>query len=435
MAVFVLGKGKLPLMPCSEKRARKLLEANRAVVVRVYPFTIRLKDRSDGIMQPLNVKLDPGSKVTGIALTRDVETVTIDGEIVKTVNVLNLFELTHRGELISSSLKTRKAFRASRRARNTRYRSPRFLNRARPKGWLPPSLNHRVTSILNLVIKLKKLVPLTNITQELVKFDMQKMVNPEISGIEYQQGTLQGYEVREYLLEKYNRTCVYCGVKNVPLQIEHIQAKSKGGTNRISNLTLACECCNKKKDNLDISVFLKNKPELLNNILKQVKSPLKDAAAVNATRWSLFNNLKKIGLSMEVGSGGLTKFNRVNLGLPKTHVLDAVSVGKLNVINNWNIPSLIMKSTGRGRYSRTYNNSFGFPIGYLMKTKSIKGFQTGDTVKALITKGKKIGEYFGRLTIKATGYFTIKTRSTTVNSLSFKYFTLIQRADGYSYTF
>lgn len=76
---------------------------------------------------------------------------------------------------------------------------------------------------------------------------MQALENPDIEGAQYQQGTLAGYEVREYLLEKWGRTCAYCDAKDVPLQIEHIHPKAKGGSNRISNLTLACPSCNAKK--------------------------------------------------------------------------------------------------------------------------------------------------------------------------------------------
>jgi 5-methylcytosine-specific restriction endonuclease McrA len=90
------------------------------------------------------------------------------------------------------------------------------------------------------MLKLSRLAPLTQIAIETVKFDTQKMQKSEISGIEYQQGELVGYELRVYLLEKWDRQCAYCGAKNVPLEIEHIQASSKGGSNRVSNLTLAC---------------------------------------------------------------------------------------------------------------------------------------------------------------------------------------------------
>jgi len=129
-----------------------------------------------------------------------------------------------------------------------RYRAPRFLNCGnKAKGWLAPSLQHRVDTTVAWVNRFQQLVPVAGIAQELVRFDMQVMENPEISGVEYQQGTLAGYEVREYLLNKWNRECSYCGAKDVPLQIEHIHSKACGGSNRVSNLALACQPCNQKK--------------------------------------------------------------------------------------------------------------------------------------------------------------------------------------------
>src|SRR5450432_3918365 len=100
------------------------------------------------------------------------------------------------------------------------------------------------------------------------------MENPEIAGVAYQQGTLAGYETREYVLEKWGRKCVYCAKENVPLQIEHIVARARGGSDRVSNLTLACERCNRAKGTQEIGAFLKKKPEVLKRILAQAKAPL-----------------------------------------------------------------------------------------------------------------------------------------------------------------
>jgi len=140
---------------------------------------------------------------------------------------------------------------------------------------------------------------------ELVRFDMQKMQNAEITGIEYQQGELQGYEVKEYLLEKFNRKCAYCGKTDIPLEIEHIIPKARGGSNRVSNLTISCRPCNIKKGSQTAEEF--GHPEVQAQALK----PLKDAAAVNATRWKLYGTLKATGLPVEVGTGGITKYNRI----------------------------------------------------------------------------------------------------------------------------
>jgi 5-methylcytosine-specific restriction endonuclease McrA len=138
---------------------------------------------------------------------------------------------------------------------------------------------------------LRRWAPIDSLSVERVKFDMQKMQTPAISGIEYQQGELAGFEVREYLLEKWGRQCAYCGIENVPLEVEHIVARSNGGSNRVSNLTLACRCCNRKKGQLPIEQFLKRKPELLKQILAKSKRPLRDAASVSATRNTLFKAL------------------------------------------------------------------------------------------------------------------------------------------------
>lgn len=135
MAVFVLDKKKQPLMPCTEKRARLLLERGRAVVARMYPFTIRLKDRVGGDTQPVALKIDPGSRTTGIAVVRENEsTDTETGELKREATALALMELEHRGAFISKRLTARAAFRRRRRSANLRYRAPRFNNRSRPKG-------------------------------------------------------------------------------------------------------------------------------------------------------------------------------------------------------------------------------------------------------------------------------------------------------------
>lgn len=194
-------------MPCSEKRARLLLDRGRARVHRLVPFVIRLVDREVAtcVLQPLRVKLDPGSKSTGVALVRESETVNAaTGEIHRAVAVLTLLELVHRGQQISEKLTARSAMRRRRRGK-LRYRGPRFLNRTRQAGWLPPSLQHRVDTPMTWVRRLQRWAPVTTISSELVRFDLQALQNPEISGVEYQQGELQGFEVKEGISHRYCR--------------------------------------------------------------------------------------------------------------------------------------------------------------------------------------------------------------------------------------
>ena len=221
-SVFVLSRTRKPLMPTRPARARRLLRDGKAAVYRLQPFTIILKHRADGDTQPIEAKFDPGSKTTGIAVV---------GEFPQQGRVVLLgIHLTHRGDRIRKRLSDRRAIRRGRRGRKTRYRQARFNNRRRPAGWLPPSLQSRVDNVRHWLNKLVQRLPITTVAVETVRFDTQALQHPEISGTEYQQGTLVGYEVREYLLEKWNRTCAYCGVQHVPLEMDHITPLSKGGS-------------------------------------------------------------------------------------------------------------------------------------------------------------------------------------------------------------
>ena len=427
MAVFVLDKQGCPLMPCTEKRARLLLERGRARVHKRQPFVIRLVDRkvADSAFQLLILKIDPGSKETGFALVRQ------NGKV---ITVLSLMELIHRGMQIKKALQQRSGCRRRRRSKNLRYREPRFDNRTRKDGWLPPSLQHRVDTTLSWVNRIQSWAPLTGLDVERVKFDMQKMQNPEISGVEYQQGELEGYEVREYLLEKWGRKSMYCQADGVPLQIEHIDPRSNGGSNRVINLGLACGPCNTRKGSQPIDTFLKKKPDLLKKIKSYARESLRDAAAVNATRNALLVKLLETGLAVETGTGAQTKFNRMRLEMPKSHALDAACVGDIEAVLDWKKPTLSIKATGRGDYQRTRVCSSGFPRGYLTRQKRHFGFQTRDQVIAIVTKGKKVGTYTGRVAVRKTGSFNIQTSNGVIQGISHKYCSVIQRADGYSYT-
>ncbi len=430
--VFVLDRHGKPLMPCHPARARKLLKSGRARVHRLAPFVIRLVDRdiADSVVAGVEVGIDPGSKATGIFVFRP----TPAGR-----EGLISVEVRHRGHSIHKKLEQRSNYRRGRRTRNLRYRAPRFNNRARPKGWLAPSLQHRVDSTMLVVSRLRRWAPVVAIHQELVRFDMQKIENPEIAGIEYQQGTLAGYEVREYLLEKFGRTCAYCGAADVPLNIDHIYPRAKGGTDRVSNLTLACITCNQAKGSLPLETWLESKfgPTkaviIAKRVLARAKAPLKDAAAVNATRWALYRALRETGIPVFTGSGGRTKWNRSRFSVPKTHTLDALCVGAVSGIASWPSKVIVAKSSGRGQYARTIPDKFGFPRLTLPRTKQVHGFQTGDRVMAVIPSGKKSGTYVGRAAVRARGTFVIDTRYGKIDT-SYKNCRLLQRGDGWSWS-
>ena len=207
---------------------------------------MRRRRVEDPALQPLRFKLDPGSKATGMAMI-------LDGQ--HGAKVVFFGEIVHKPG-IKSRLDDRRTHRRGRRHRKTRYRKPHFQNRKRKEGWLPPSLEARVDLALRALAKLRKFAPITDLSVEHVKFDTQKMQNPEISGVEYQQGTLLGYEVREYLLEKWHRRCAYCDAEDGEFQVGHVHPKDLGGSDRVSNLALACSACNTSKNNQLLAEFL-----------------------------------------------------------------------------------------------------------------------------------------------------------------------------------
>jgi len=419
--VFILDTMYKPLDPVHPGYARKLLTSGKAAVYRRYPFTIIIKKEvEEPITHPLRLKLDPGSKTTGIAIVNDAS-----GEVVWAA------ELTHRGNAIKEALDARRGVRRSRRQRKTRYRQARFDNRRRKQGWLPPSLESRIANILTWVTRLSRYCPVTAISQELVKFDTQLLQNAEVHGIEYQQGTLQGYELREYLLEKWNRTCAYCGAKDVPLQIEHIHARANGGTNRVSNLCLACEPCNQRKGTRDLQDFLHHKPDVVKRLLAQAKASLKDASVVNSTRWALFERLQATGIPVETGTGGMTKYHRVTQGLDKAHWIDAACVGAStpDVLRVESVKPLRIKATGHGTRQMCLMNRYGFPRAKAkVRHTPYMGFATGDMVKASVPSGTYKGTHEGRIAIRFRPSFHLNTFD-----IHPKYLTTVQRNDGYQY--
>jgi len=297
MRVYVLNMRGEPLMPTTPRKARKILEQGKAKVIHRTPFTIQLFYATGEAKQPVILGIDPGYGWIGYSAVTDTAEL-ISGEL----------EL--RSD-IKKRLEQRAAYRRTRRGRLW-HREPRFDNRSKPTGWLTPSIQHKLDAHLNLIEKIKSILPITNTVIEIATFDAQKMQNPEISGIEYQQGELHGYEVREYLLEKWQWKCAYCGKSNILLEIEHIIPKSRGGSNRVSNLTIACHECNQDKGNQTAEEF--GHP----SIQAKAKKPLKAAAFMNTIKKRLASILE-----CETTYGYITKHDRIKLDLLKSHVNDA----------------------------------------------------------------------------------------------------------------
>ena len=436
--VLVLDTNRKPLMPCYPARARKLLSSGRASVFRHYPFTIILHDRTveESELQDTEIKIDQGSKTTGVALI-------VHGQDGATAAFAAHVE--HRTN-IKSNIDSRRIIRRSRRNRKTRYRQAKFLNRARPKGWLPPSLVSKANNILSWVTRFTRFAPISKIALETAKFDMQKLEDPGVAGTQYQQGRMFGYaDKKAYLFERENYTCIYCGIhaSKAKMEIEHVVPRSRGGTDSLNNLVLSCHECNQAKGSQDVQTYLKGRSNVLQRVKAHLNTNYRDAAHTNSTRLFVINKLQTmattIGATLKVGFGYTTKQNRLLLNLPKDHWIDAAvctSDGSAVKVDP-SLKPLIIKAVGRGSRQFCSVDKYGFPrTSPKPRSKNFFGFKTGDMVKAIIPVGTKIkvpaGTYTGRVAVRSSGSFDVKTRDAKIN-VSHKYCQQIHLMDGYSY--
>lgn len=312
MRVFVQNMRGKALMPCSCRKARVLLKKKKAKIIDYKPFTIKLTIATGEAIQPVNIGVDEGAKHIGIA-------------IVSGAKVLAKGEIELRQD-IKSLLDTRRTLRCSRRNRKTRYRKIRFLNRRKPKDWLPPSLQSRIDATFRWIDKFCSLLPNPKLHIEVGKFDAAKMINPEISGVDYQHGQAYGYyDVRYFVFARDNYTCQVCHKSNEKiLHTHHLLYKSKGGTNRADNLITVCSECHTYEAHQPGGILYKWMLE--HKKVKQYKEP----PFMNALRRRTF--LKYPNADITYGSE--TTPHRKDLGLEKTHYNDAVAISKIDDIKS-----------------------------------------------------------------------------------------------------
>lgn len=309
MLVFVQNKHGEAVMPCKPRKARILLKEKKAKIVSYKPFTIQLLNGSSGYKQNVNVGIDLGAKHIGIAMTSQE-------------NVLTKGEIELRQD-VKSLLDTRRTYRRSRRSRKTRYRKPRFQNRKREDGWLPPSIESRVKNTFHWIDQFCSLVPDPTLRVEIGKFDPHKMINPKIQGVDYQQGQTYGYhDVRYFVFARDNYTCQVCKQKNKILNTHHIIYRSHGGTDRADNLITLCTEChtyeNHQKDKILWKWMVGGK-----------KLPrYKEGTFMNVFRKRVFRKYPNAHFTY----GSTTTPRRKELGLEKSHVNDAITISDIDFI-------------------------------------------------------------------------------------------------------
>lgn len=310
MRAFVVNMRGEPLMPCSQRKARILLKQNKAKIYKYNPFTIQLTIATGETKQDCHIGVDTGSKHIGLAVTSEDK-------------VLFKAEVELRQD-VKSNLDTRRIYRRDRRNRKTRYRKPRFLNRKRSEKWLPPSLQNRINHTFRWINELCKLVPNPKLHIEVGKFDTAKMINPDIQGVDYQQGQTYGfYDERYFVFVRDNYTCQCCGKsKYKVLQTHHIIYRSNGGSNRVDNLITVCTDCHTYENHQKGEVLYKWQEQ--HKKVKQYKEP----QFMNTLRKRIFKKYPEA----EITYGSITTPKRKETGLDKTHYNDAIVISGVKTI-------------------------------------------------------------------------------------------------------
>ena len=302
MLAYVLNHNGKPLMPCQAVNARILLKQRKAKVVRREPFTIQLLYSSSGYKQTITLGVDAGAKHIGLsASTKQKELYSADVEL--------------RTDIVDL-LATRRELRRGRRSRNTRYRPARFYNRKKPNSWLAPSVQNRIDAHLSVISKICQILPISKIVVETASFDIQKLKNSDIQGTEYQNGEQLGFwNVREYVVFRDGHTCQHCHGKSRDkvLNVHHLESRKTGG-DAPNNLITLCETCHRAYHAGKLKLTQKRGQNF------------KDAAFMGIMRWALLDELRATYSNVSNTYGYITKSNRIRLGLPKEHYVDAYCI-------------------------------------------------------------------------------------------------------------
>lgn len=378
--VYVLNNEGKPLMPCKEAKARKILKQNKAKIYKREPFTIQLLFECENQTQDIILGVDAGSKHIGLsATTEKKELYTADVEL--------------RNDIVDL-LSTRRQNRRTRRNR-LRYREPRFDNRvhSKNKGWLAPSIEHKIQTHFKVVEDVHKILPITKIIVETASFDIQKIQNPDIHNEEYQHGEQLGFwNVREYVLFRDNHTCQCCKGKSKDkiLNVHHIESRKIGG-NSPDNLITLCETCHKGYHNGTVK---------LPKTIKRGVS-FRDATFMGIMRWSFYDRLKEIYPNVFMTYGYITKNTRIKHNLPKEHYVDARCISGNPNAEPLSYYYYQKKVRCHNRQIHKANILKGGKKKLNQASYIVKGFRLYDKVEY----DGQVGFIFGR---RSSGYFDIR---------------------------
>ena len=309
MRVFVKNMRGESLMPCSQRKARLLLKEGKAKIVGYKPFIIQLLQATGETTQDVHLGVDTGAKHIGIAVA--------SGNKVLTKGEIELRDDIHKNMMV------RHQARRDRRNRNTRYRKARFLNRKRREGWLPPTVQSKLNATFMWIDRFYSLLPNPILHIEVGKFDIHKMINPDVVKEGYKNGQCAGYyDVRYFVFARDNYTCQVCKKRNKILRTHHIVYRTEGGTDRADNLITVCTDCHTSENHKVGGI-------LYNWMIKHKKvKQYKEATFMNIVRKRTFEKYPNAIITY----GSETSPYRKELGLDKTHYNDAIAISKIENI-------------------------------------------------------------------------------------------------------
>jgi len=397
--VYVLNMRGKPLMPTTQQKVNKLLRRKKAKVITTKPFTIQLNYPTGENKQPITLAIDAGYLKIGFSAITDTKEL-ISGEV----------QLRND---VSKKLSERKMYRRLKRSKLW-YREPRFDNRRRKDGWLPPSIEHKLNTHIKLVEKIKEILPIAKIIVEVANFDIQKIKNPDIQGKDYQQGEQFGfYNIREYVLHRDNHICQYCKGKSKDkiLQVHHIRGKKEGATDRPEELITVCKTCHKKHHKAIITITV-----------KPIKT-FKPETFMSIVRWKLVNQLKEQGNKVSHTYGYITKYNRAKLVLEKSHTNDAFVVAR-GTTQVRSIPFVVTQTKRNNRCLQLNRKGFKPSIRiyrYKFQPNDMVNFKGEDCkVKGVFNYGQwvRLSDYSGNILNSNINNITLITYG---KGLQFKY--------------
>ena len=365
--VYVHNCFGLPLMPCTEAKAKHLLKAHKAKVVNLTPFTIRLNFVVDDITQPVTLGVDAGYKTIGLSASTE-DKVLFEGEVKLREDIIALLE-------------ARRSLIRGRRNRKTRYRAPRFDNRIHSKnrGWLSPSVENRIGTHLSVIAKVCRLVPVSRQKGEQLGF----------------------WNVREYVLWRDGHKCRNCSgkTKDTVLEVHHLVQRKDGGSDRPDNLITLCKTCHSAYHRGEIKL---DKP----------KKGFKGATFMGTMRKTLVKRLRELyGSEMvEVTYGYITKNTRIENNLDKAHYIDARCIAShpkatptktiysllKHRSHNRQIHKLTILKGGVRKNNQCPRKIFGFrlfdSVQYNREICSVQGRRTSGSFSIRKPNGEKVSE-------------------------------------------